>query len=218
MSVQYCSYLGLTGFFVFALFVARAALPPLCQVYGYRAGAFEARVALALPAPCFTHLAVTPACPAPADWQVTAAVRSDVTGDGVDECVLLLWRDWRDWPVQRWSTLPSPIESFHDAGGQSCHVALLDPRDGRELWVGSALPAPLLALAVGDVTGDGRPELVTLEGDYAAGRDAPASHVDVWRWNGFGFTLEYRSPAGRYAQLCLVDGDGDGVLEIVVSG
>jgi len=63
---------------------------------------------------------------------------------------------------------------------------------------GSALPAPLLALAVGDVDGDGRNEVVTLEGDYATGRSGPATHVNVWRWSGFGFTLEYRSPPGTF--------------------
>jgi hypothetical protein len=84
------------------------------------------------------------------------------------------------------------------------------------MWAGSALPAPLLALAVGDVDGDGENELVTLEGDYAAGRDGPASHVDVWGWNGFGFTLEWRSPPAILHQLRLTDVDNGGILDIAV--
>ena len=51
---------------------------------------------------------------------------------------------------------------------------------------------------MGDVDGDGRNEVVTLEGDYATGRSGPATHVNVWRWSGFGFTLEYRSPPGTF--------------------
>ncbi|MEA3341804.1 MAG: hypothetical protein U9R15_17705, partial [Chloroflexota bacterium] len=76
-------------------------------------------------------------------------------------------------------------------------------------------PAPLLALAVGDVDGDGRNEVVTLEGDYAAGRDGPATRVDVWRWNGFGFTLEFRSPPGDFRQLRLTDTNNGVILTVV---
>ncbi|MEA3339966.1 MAG: hypothetical protein U9R15_08375 [Chloroflexota bacterium] len=156
-------------------------------------------------------------CPltVPADWRVTASTLADATNDGAPEWVLLVWRPWRDWPIQRWSTAPSPIAGFHDAAGDSCHLILLDPSDGREIWAGSALPAPLLALAVGDVDGDGRNEVVTLEGDYAAGRDGPATRVDVWRWNGFGFTLEFRSPPGDFRQLRLTDTNNGVILTVV---
>ena len=143
----------------------------------------------------------------PPEWQVTASVLADVTGDGAPEWVLLVWRPWRDWPIQRWSALPSPIAGYHDAGGDSCHLILLDPADGGEIWAGSALPAPMLGLAVDDVDGDGVNEVLAVEGTYAAGRDGPGTHVDVWRWNGFGFTLAWRSAAGRYAPSCLAERD-----------
>jgi len=152
----------------------------------------------------------------PPSWHITAAVLADVTNDGALEWALLVWRPWRDWPIQRWVPAPSLITGFHDAAGDSCHLILLDPQCGREIWAGSALPAPLLALAVGDVNGDSRNEVVTLEGDYATGRDGPATHVDVWRWNGFGFTLEWRSPAGTWRQLYLTDVNNDGILDIAV--
>jgi len=93
---------------------------------------------------------------------------------------------------------------------------LLDPSNGREIWAGSALPAPLLALAAGDVDGDGRNEVVTLEGNYTAGRACRATRVDIWRWNGFGFTLEFRSPPGDFCQLCLTDADNNGILDLAV--
>jgi len=57
---------------------------------------------------------------------------------------------------------------------------------------------------------------VTLEGDYATGRDGSATRVDVWRWNGFGFTLEYRLPPGTFRQLRLTHVDNDGILDIAV--
>ena len=174
------------------------------QGYSFHAGSF-----IGLP-----NLPLPPS--PPPDWHITAAVLADVTNDDAPEWVLLVWRPWRDWPIQRWLPVPSPIAGFHDAAGDSCHLILLDPQDGREIWAGSALPAPLLALAVGDVDGDGYNEVVTLEGNYATGRDGPATHVDVWRWNGFGFTLEWRSPPGVFRQLCLTDGNNDGILDIAV--
>jgi len=156
--------------------------------------------------------------PVPSNWRVTASTLADATNDGAPEWVLIVWRPWRDWPIQRWSLTPSPIAGFHDAAGDSCHLILLDPSQegGREIWAGSALPAPLLALAVGDVDGDGLSEVVTLEGSYATGRDGPATRVDVWRWNGFGFTLEWRSPPGTFRELCLTDTDNGAILVIAV--
>jgi hypothetical protein len=161
--------------------------------------------------PCLPHPPLIPST-----WHVTASALADVTGDTTPEWALLVWRPWRDWPIQRWSSAPSPIADFHDAAGDSCHLILLDPRDGGEIWAGSALPAPLLALAVGDVDGDGRNEVVTLEGDYATGRSGPATRVDVWRWNGFGFTLEWRSPPSTLRELRLTDADNSGILDIAV--
>ncbi|MBU0704030.1 MAG: VCBS repeat-containing protein, partial [Chloroflexi bacterium] len=184
------------------------------QVYAFHDDSFVLLPASLLPCPP----APSSPCPltVPADWHITASVLADVTGDSVSEWALIVWRPWRDWPIQRWSPAPSPIAGFHDAAGDSCHLILLDPSDGREIWAGSALPAPLLALAVGDVDGDGRNEVVTLEGNYATGRDGPATRVDVWRWNGFGFTMEWRSPAGDFCQLRLTDVDNDGILDIVI--
>ena len=152
----------------------------------------------------------------PPTWYPMSSVLADVTGDDVSEWVLAVWRPWRDWPIQHWSSVPSPIAGFHDAAGHSCHLILLDPRDGREIWAGSALPVPLLAVAVGDVDGDGINEVVALEGSYATGRKGPATHVDVWSWSGFGFTLEWRSPLGTFHQLRLVDADRRGILDIAV--
>jgi hypothetical protein len=182
---------------------------PAWQVYGFRDGDY-----VSLPdtrKAAISMMASESALPAiPSDWRVIAATLSDATGDGEPEWVLLVRRPWRDWPIQAWSSAHSPIADFHDATGDSCHLILLDPASGRELWAGSALPAPLLALAVGDVDGDGFDEVVTLEGDYGVGWDGPASHVDVWQWSGFGFSLEWRSPAGAFRQLALINtGDGE---------
>jgi hypothetical protein len=159
---------------------------------------------------------VSPGMPdLPPDWHIAASNLADVTGDGIAEWVLLVWRPWRDWPIQRWNAAPSPIAGFHDAGGDSCHLILLDPdQGGREIWAGSALPMPFLSLIVADVDGDGANEVLTIEGSYADGRNGNGTHVDVWGWNGFGFTMEWRSAPSTFDPSCLADTDRCGVQAI----
>jgi len=197
---------------VLALIPCSAPFPPW-RVYTFHDDSFTLLPSSLLPVSPSPPVPPSPdPLPVPPDWHVTASTLADVTNDGALERVLLVWRPWRDWPIQRWNTAPSPIASFHDSAGDSCHLILLDPYSGREIWAGSALPAPLLALAVGDVSGDRRNEIVTLEGDYSAGRAGPATRVDIWRWNGFGFTLEHRSPPGTFRELYLTDTDNDAIL------
>jgi hypothetical protein len=195
----------------------RSSLPLPWRIYAFRDGSFD--LASSFPAPSSPPRLVSLSPPPsllPDTWDVTASALADVTGDGVSEWVLVVWRPWRDWPIQRWTEVPSPIAGFHDAAGDSCHLILLDPHDGREIWAGSALPAPFTSLAVGDVDGDGRSEVVTLEGDYGIGRSGSATRVDVWQWSGFGFTMAWRSSPGTFRELRLVDGDGDGTLDIAM--
>ena len=54
--------------------------------------------------------------------------------------------------------------------------------------------------------GDGRQELVVLEADALA----------VWRWQGWNFSLLWRSETGRYADLRLVADDRGSVIITVV--
>ena len=159
----------------------------------------------------------------PTGWHVVNALRADLDRDVTVECALLVWRPWQDWPIMRWSDTDSPIAAHLDARGDSSHIILLQPlpdssRQGiyRELWAGSALAVPIIQIRAGDVDGDGWDELVALEGDYATGRLGPAIQVAVWRWNGFGFTLDWRSPANTYTALALSDINDDGQVEILV--
>jgi len=210
----------LNGLFCAALWVFLKLLlePGGWQQYLYPSGTY-APSAAEKP----SRVVSTTACPEnfafPKTWQIHAADYVDVTGDGVPECVLLVWRPWRDWAIMRWSAIPSPIAAHRDAEGYSAHIILAAPsatsrRGYRELWAGSALAIPVREMAVGDVDGDGQPELVVLEGDYQRGRIGPARTWAVWRWNGFGFTLDRRSVPGEFSELLLADSDRDGRLEL----
>jgi hypothetical protein len=126
----------------------------------------------------------------PEGWDVLQAGITELDSDGIPEATMLLWRPFKPWPVDRFLAHGGRIASFHDKEGNSCHIILIGWRRGvyREVWAGSAMADPVTAFAAVDLNGDGRQELVTLEGRYADhGRRAVA--VKAWEWNGFGFTV-----------------------------
>ena len=136
----------------------------------------------------------------PSEWEVERVALGDVDHDGLPNVVFSLWRNYRE----RFGNQPF----------------VFGYRDGeyRPVWRGSAVADPIRELGIGDVDGDGRDELVVLEGDPREGRDQAAAAVTVWRWSGWGFYLDWRSPLGRYHNLRLVDviGDGTRSLDILV--
>ena len=144
----------------------------------------------------------------PESWDVRDSLYADLTGDGVPELVLLIWRPRSD-----------------SLTVDSCHIALIDPnpdgndrnasRSYREIWVSSALPIPLVQIEAGDINDDGLNELVALEGSYETGRDGPGDRVSVWVWNGSGLFTDWRSEPSRFDEIALEDINTDGIADIV---
>ena len=151
-------------------------------------------------------------------WDVHQATFADADNDGGAELAFVLWKPFAPLPIDRFHKGPSLIEGNKNAADESCHLFIYGFQRGalRPRWCSSALPEPIHEFAFGDVDGDGRNELVVLEGSYDDEREAPARHVTIWRWNGWGFSLEWRSAAGRYHHLALEDISTDNVLDIVV--
>ncbi len=129
-------------------------------------------------------------------WRFTRMAVGDPNDDGRTELLLLLEQ-------------PDATGVFHT------QPYLLGWRGGRYriIWGGSATPQPIREFALADLEGDGRNELVVLEGHAAA--DQPATSLSVWRWHGWGFQLEWRSAPGCWQQLALLDLNNDGRSEIV---
>lgn len=151
-----------------------------------------------------------------ASWDVRKMLLADPNNDSQQELVFVLWKPFAPQPTLLYEDFGFQLP--FDEGSLRNHLFLYGRRDGewRALWCSSPVPDPILDIAVGDVNGDGANELAVLEGSYADGSDKPARHVTVWRWNGWGFTLEWRSAPGQYCGLMLTDITGDRVPEIVV--
>ncbi|HOW92096.1 MAG TPA: hypothetical protein PK883_07240 [Anaerolineaceae bacterium] len=136
----------------------------------------------------------------PPEWQVEQAFFSDLNWDNERELTLLVWRPFEPWPVDRFMPSGGRINSFHDKDDKSCHLILVKVEGGsfRELWAGSALAAPLHSLIAADLDGDNRQELTALE--YSYNEKVMTGSLVVWRWNGFGFSLEARQE-GDFSSL-----------------
>lgn len=142
----------------------------------------------------------------PEAWRVSEGLLADVNHDGLMEAVLLVWRDFQPWPVDRFLPHPGRIETHQNREGQSCQLILIGWKNGvyRELWAGSALAKPISNLRTADLDGDGLIELAVLETDYDASR--AGGKLAVWRWLGFGFSLVDRTES-CWERLVVV-GDG----------
>jgi len=140
----------------------------------------------------------------PPTWQVRQGSMADLNQDGLLEAVLLVWRPFKPWPVDSWLPKNGRINNFHNQDGLSCHLILIgwskEQNAFLERWAGSALAEPVLSLATGDLSGEGKQMLVTLEGSYDAAASLPASQLKIWEWNGFGFSLVARQ-AGQFSRL-----------------
>lgn len=140
----------------------------------------------------------------PPEWSISQAALTDLNQDGQLEATLLVWREFRPWPVDAWLPHGGRIATFHNAQNQSCHIILIGYSRGayRELWAGSALADPIVSFAAADLDGDGVQELATLEGSYATHRSGIAHTLKIWRWNFFGFNA-VSSIEGTFHQMAL---------------
>jgi hypothetical protein len=141
----------------------------------------------------------------PEGWLVKQAILADLNLDGRLEAVLLVWRDFRPWPVDQFMPNGGRIAGFHNPQGESCHLVLIGwKKTGYgELWAGSALAEPLLKIAAIDLNEDGEQELAVLESDYQDPPGYPARAFSAWEWNGFGFSLLARAK-GKFRQLQVI--------------
>ncbi|MBN1881746.1 MAG: hypothetical protein JW885_06195 [Deltaproteobacteria bacterium] len=153
-------------------------------------------------------------------WEITESAVVDVTGDGRAELIVVVWRPWRDWPIMRWHEEESPIASYKDKNGMSCHLIVLEPDTGDEIWAGSALPFPIEDMASGDLDGDGIYEVATIRGEYGKKWCGVwckrPRFVDIWEWEDMGFVMKWGPIPGRFTGLSITDRDGDGIDDLVL--
>jgi poly-gamma-glutamate synthesis protein (capsule biosynthesis protein) len=124
----------------------------------------------------------------PQDWEVVDLALGDPDSDGRQEMMMAFWR---------------PDHS----GMLRSHPFIVGYRGGtyHETWGGSGVSDPILEVELGDVDGDGAQELMVLE-KRQSGKQA----VTVWDWHGWGFSLKWRSPEGKYEDMRVMPGASAG--------
>jgi len=150
----------------------------------------------------------------PPGWQVEQVLGADLTHDQVLELVLLVWRPFSPWPIDRYIPNPGRIQDFQNAEGLSCHLILIGWERGmyRERWAGSSLARPLRAIAAVDLNADGWLELAGIETGYHSAPSAGAESISAWQWNGFGFTLMDRQEAVIRRSAVVYTKSGHGIV------
>jgi uncharacterized repeat protein (TIGR01451 family) len=135
-----------------------------------------------------------PGDPYPGDLNVTSTpVVMDVNGDGTADVII------------------SATASTAGGGVIPGVVRALDGDDGRQLFVSTTLVNATCTLAAGDIDGDARPEMVTV--NDSGTKLVVLEHDGTFKWTTPTWSLFETCQAGAPS---LADLDGDGTPEIVI--
>jgi poly-gamma-glutamate synthesis protein (capsule biosynthesis protein) len=132
----------------------------------------------------------------PPDWRVDSVAVAEADSRPGPEFAFTVWK----------ATAPTEIRATAQRDRVLQHVFLFGWRRGaiRPVWNSSALSAPFRAFTFAPGPAGGPAPLVGLESSYTA-PDGPVAVV-VWNWNGFGYTLEWRSAQHYAAQTIWREG------------
>lgn len=117
----------------------------------------------------------TPAC-----WWVDYFFLGDANNDGRPELNLLLWKEGSFGPQR-----PFWVEGEDRSVKNHLFVFKLEEGEIKAVWQSSNLDRPNLRAALIDRDGDGKKELLALEGTYTGSGEF---QLTLWQWNGWGFS------------------------------
>lgn len=132
----------------------------------------------------------------PSDWWIDDFILADSNNDGVVDINLSLWKSGNFGTSK-------PFWIKENDMAVKNHFFVLDFSGGsiKQVWGSSNLAEPICEFKIADVDNDGKNELVVIEGDYSQNLKCVGNYIAVWKWNGWGFSNEWRSEKGNFANL-----------------
>ena len=131
----------------------------------------------------------------PDDWWVDDFIIADSNNDGNLNLNISFWRKGSFG-----SSRPFWIEDDEKVGNHF-FIYDLNENDLNLVWGSSNLSAPNCEFKFADIDGDGKNELIVIEGDYKEGYLCKGKHLAIWSWNGWGFSNNWRSEAGSFFNM-----------------
>lgn len=125
----------------------------------------------------------------PPEWWVDEFALADVNNDQVIDINLSVWKSGSFG-----SSKPFWIQK-NDTEIKN-HFFIFDLVHGNmhPVWQSSNLDAPTCSFIIADSDHDGKNDLLVTEGEYAQKPACTGKFIALWRWNGWGFSNEWRLP------------------------
>jgi len=137
----------------------------------------------------------------PDDWWIDNFFLADSNNDGIVDINLSLWKAGNFG-----SSKPFWV-SENDMSVKN-HFFIYDfvNEKVKLIWGSSNLEVPNCEFGFTDIDKDGSNELIVIEGYYAQGIKCKGKYLAIWRWNGWGFSNEWRSEKGEFFNLKIEKG------------
>ncbi len=124
----------------------------------------------------------------PADWWIDSFVLADINHDGYQNLNLSLWKSGNFGSSQPFWIKKNDLHVKN-------HFFVLSLVDNKikTIWGSSNLEKPNCEFTFRDLDGDGRQELIVLEGEYRDDFQCYGKYLAVWKWKEWGFYNQWRS-------------------------
>lgn len=147
----------------------------------------------------------------PSSWWVDSFFLADSNNDGRKEINLSVWKKGNFG-----SSKPFWVKENDQSIKNHFFVFSFDKEKTKAVWQSSNLDKPNCEFIFGDVDNDGKQELVVIEGEYGVKYNCQGNYLAVWRWNGWGFSNQWRSQKGKYENLEIKKTEGKNLITVEV--
>jgi poly-gamma-glutamate synthesis protein (capsule biosynthesis protein) len=145
----------------------------------------------------------------PNDWWIDDFIIADSNNDGILNINLSLWKAGNFG-----SSKPFWVEENDMSVKNHFFVYNFIDDKMEQVWGSSNLSNPNCEFQIEDIDNDGKNDLIVIEGDYSENQKCSGNYVAVWKWNGWGFSNEWRSEKGNFSNLKIENNKGKNLIII----